>query len=355
MDSDDSSASVQRRALKHCKRRIIYSSEEEDSGLRQEECPEAQACSSSTHSEQVPAESSPLQLTAGWPGSLDKTAAQSQEGSPASPDEVIILCTNGNSSPWQSDQSTDSDTDTTCSTESDTDTATDSDSDTETESESSTPAYKRGIHPSTDQIARQEILEKGMKMRRVPRWMRVRRGPTTLILTDAYLKNWSDKDCKCKAVYRPEFDTWKWIAVIRSRELDLRPFLNVVMCFSKIKSLDGLQLRNTVQSIARAVRMANHDCRIFFANLPPTPQSPPVLGRRISAFNADLLEAVHSVGKKMLKVHLITVHEHLMDKTGKILSPVRLYFKDQQEFTKLGCALFREIIMREAGMKPYWF
>ena len=258
-------------------------------------------------------------------------------------DELVIVCSQDNSSPWDTEQ------------------------DSGSESSTSTPDYKRGRHPEQAEqyrplrsqaltaIARDEILHEGIKLKKAPRWMRKRRVPTTIILSDGYFQRWPQKDTKCVVVMEPSYDLWKWSAVIKSRELRLHTYFNIILCLQKLYKLEGPPLTNSLQALARAIKSANPECRLFIANLPPSPQSSPVLGKRISSFNEELLQAVINISRRMNKIHHLSIYEHLIDSTGKLLSPVKYYFRSDDQLTKVGCALVRDFIMREAGMKTYWF
>ena len=382
MDSSDDS--IQTRVLKKSRRRIIYSSSSDEEGLvRQEECLQAsdgdtstprtdqksmvkdgsarkktkspshtstkRSSSSQTETKQgqkpsatpcVHATREPVPSTSRDRGSV-KPSGTPPGGVIIQEDEVIITLSHEDTSPWSS-----------CS------------SDEGTESDSSTPAYKRGKRDvkegdqeSLDAIARRLIQKEGMKVKRAPRWMRKFRAPTTVILCDSFLQQWPPHDGKMVVIMNTENDLWRWNAVIRSQQIGIQ-YINVVVCLRKLARVDGVTpLKNAIQCLSRSIRTVNPDCRIFFTNLPPNPQGvTPVLGKRIPIINLEIQQAIEMVCRQgFIKLHFLSVYEHLVDARGRVITPVQKYFRHEQEFTTAGCALFREIIMREAGMKTYWF
>ena len=363
MDSD-SGSSVQTRVLKRCRRRILYSSDEDSHSSRQDECPDIHCepapkkrSSSPPCGEQsvLPSKNKHRENTAGKSGSSSPSHGRKPSsstgqcstsshkpvvieseiaGTSYAEEEVVITLSHDDESPWQTEDDTDSDT--------------------------STPSYKRGRRgkqPNYDQLAVEEIQLHGVKLPRAPRWMRNRKNkpPTTLILADSFFQNWPESDARCVVMCQTDYDIWRWNAMIRSRELNVQ-FYNIVLCIRKLQELRELPLQNTLQALCRSIRAANPECRIFVSNMPPNPNSTPVLGRRISVFNLELQQAVEGIRQRLMKVHFLAIYEHFTDSSsGRTISPVKSYFRSEQEFTKLGCAMFREFLLREAGLKSYWF
>ena len=318
MDSDDSIVQTRR-----CKRRIIYSSDEEVTG-REDEVP------FTTPSEAAISGLLPLQ-----PTSHGSQAGASIERSVGT-DEVLITFSAVYDSPWDSDDA---------------------------HSDTSTPGYKRGHHeledvenispPSRAGGATPQGAN-GLKEKLlpyVPQWMKCK--PTTIILSDNYLQEWPvQTDSCCVIQYKPGYDMWKWNSVIRSQHLNIQ-YYNVVLCLSKLKEVDGIiPIKNNILALVRSIRSVNMGCRVFICNLPPNPHGSPVLGKRISTVNQRIHSAVYSVGRtpSISKVHYLSIYEHLVSSEGKIITPVVKYL-----FTRLGCALFREFVLREIGAKTYWF
>ena len=68
-----------------------------------------------------------------------------------------------------------------------------------------------------------------------------------------------------------------------------------------------------------------------------------------------LLQAVRSVNCALGKVHFLSAYEHFVSKRGKLIKPTHKYFREDGQFTVLGCLVFHECLLREAGLKSYWF
>ena len=263
-----------------------------------------------------------------------------QKGLAIYQDEVVItLDHDDNGSPWDSDEESGSDT--------------------------STPAYKRGKveqppSPPARKIKRRSLEERaitriqrdGIRLERVPAWMRKQRGPTTILLCDSYFRQWPLEDKKVVIIHQPAYDLWRWNTAIRSGEIDLQYF-NVIICLQRLAKLDGLnRLKNTILALSRSVKAINQDCRLFFTNLPPNPHSSPLQGKRIPAINHQIKEAVEAVVRsRVIKVHFLSIYEHLADNNGTVIHPVQQFFKGEFEMTKFGCSMVREVVMREAGFK----
>ena len=49
------------------------------------------------------------------------------------------------------------------------------------------------------------------------------------------------------------------------------------------------------------------------------------------------------------------MYEYFVSRKGKVIQPTGSYFVDNGRLTELGCMLFREVVMRESGIKSYWF
>ena len=76
----------------------------------------------------------------------------------------------------------------------------------------------------------------------------------------------------------------------------------------------------------------------------------------LNEVNLMLLQVVRSVSRAVGgKVHFLSICEHFISKKGKIIKPTYKYFQEQGDLTPLGCLVFRECVMCEVGIKPYWF
>ena len=322
MDSDNSSVEIHiPRRGKACRHRILSSDEE--SPVKKDEVQSSPACST------------PCGCATGTPSQSFPDTSQHSIETSAGLDEVLITCSGGTDSPWESDQ----------------------------DSDSSTPDFKRGRHEGarwSENGAGSPVKQEPQRMvimPSIPRWMKRKRGPTTVILSDQFLQEWpSNQDRCCKVFCRSTYDMWKWNSVIRSQHVEIASFYNVVFCFNKFKDITGaVPLSNHIQALGRSVHSVNPGCHIFICNLPPNPQGSPVLGRRLSAVNFDIQTTVAAARRKVTKLHLLSIFEHFVSSEGRIITPVQMYFKSELTLTVLGCALFREFVLREIGAKSYWF
>ena len=68
------------------------------------------------------------------------------------------------------------------------------------------------------------------------------------------------------------------------------------------------------------------------------------------------LQAIRSTNRVIKKVFYLSVFEHFTSsKRNRIITPTYKYFQEDQQLTRLGCLTIRECMLREAGMKQYWF
>ena len=68
-------------------------------------------------------------------------------------------------------------------------------------SDSSTPAFKRGVHTTTEQQEVVQLIKKEGIRWKVPRWIKCR-AASMVILADAMLKHWHSGDNVCVVYYR---------------------------------------------------------------------------------------------------------------------------------------------------------
>ena len=93
---------------------------------------------------------------------------------------------------------------------------------------------------------------------------------------------------------------------------------------------------------------------MFISNhVPRVGESP--LSSAISKSNFTLQQATRSVGRALGKVFELSMFEHFVNRKGRIIRPADLYFAGPRELTSFGCMIFRECLMRESGIKSYWF
>ena len=336
--------------LKRSNRRLICSSDEEEDGVcRPSEVQELQSSLQVSPQVSTPYICSRSSCADGGSSpqvrqdTSEQDALQNLEknGNIQAPDrrdtdkEIIIECVDDNDSPWH----------------------TDSDS----ASVSSTPDYKRGKtgehkdhprHSDTELVAVQEIQESGVSFP-LPSWIRRRavHGPSVLILADSQLQNWAmDKDKICQVHYHENWPISRWTQAIREGTI-----LMVILYFEQTRNwMDVPPIKNVLQNLCKAVRNHGPGPRVFISNHLPRLTSSPVR-TSITQSNFTLQQVTRSVGRSLSKVFELDVYQHFVStKHGRILKPASHYFT-VNGLTYLECLVFRDCVLREAGVKGYWF
>ena len=174
------------------------------------------------------------------------------------------------------------------------------------------------------------------------------------LLANAMVENWSQKDNVCHVDYNPGWNLSQWLSALRAETVRIRSNTVVLYLEKAITYEDVPPLKNGLQAICKIIRQHRKGARIFIANVLPRPSRSP-LGRPRVETNFMLLQAVRSVNRAIKKTHFLTIYEHFMSKRGKILRPTHKYFESNQQLTKLGCIVLRECLLRETGLKSYWF
>ena len=276
---------------------------------------------------------------------ISSIAGCSSTGSdPVESDTEIVFQTDGQDSPWDSDVDG-HDTDT------------------------STLAYKRGHHHGLDEkpasqqdssdISDREMVkviqEEGMKFD-TPSWIKKRKKPTPsiLLLADSQVKYWLDNDGVCQVQYHQDWPISRWTQSIRLGLIRIECGTVVLYLESVRRWGDITPIKNALNTLCRNIRNHGNNPRIFVANHLPRINGSP-LRSPILASNFTLQQATRSVGRAMGRVFELSLHEHFVSKKGRVIQPVGDYFIDSGVLTHLGCLVMRECIMRESGVKNYWF
>ena len=169
------------------------------------------------------------------------------------------------------------------------------------------------------------------------------------MLADSRVENWSKIDNICKVEYRPD-----WEGALRAETIRIE-CKAVVLYLEKAITFDDVPpLKNGPQAICKIIRQHKKGIHIFISNVLPKPSSSPG-GRPRVETNFMLLQAVLSVNRVLKKVHFLTAYEHFISSKGRIIRPAHKYFQHNQQLTVLGCMVFREVLLWEAGLKTYWF
>ena len=114
-------------------------------------------------------------------------------------------------------------------------------------------------------------------------------------------------------------------------------------------------IKNVLHTLVKVIRQHQQPrARVFVANMLPA-----VLGSLLSTsvqdFNMILIAAIHSTARAMGKTFVLSLYEHMVSKKGKVIRPMNHYFMPNEQLTYYGCLIVRDLILREAGVKAYWF
>ena len=244
--------------------------------------------------------------------------------------ETFIEMTHPSASPWESDH----------------------------DSETSTPDFKRECHEVVKDVLQEqavkEVLEVGGHYP-TSRWIQKRRnrGPSVLILADAQLGNWPASDKICQVEYRPQWPVQRWIQAVKTGDIRIKAF-TVVLYLEELKKWQDLPpIKNTIQKLCLAIRHFGQEPRIFVANFLPRVSSSPVMVPLVVS-NFTLQQSIRSACRAVGRIHEMAMYEHFTSKNGHMLKPTHKYFS-MDGLTQQGCLIFRECLLREAGLKTYWF
>ena len=235
------------------------------------------------------------------------------------------------------------------------------------DSDTSTPAYKRGQHhveqsrqPNVQGISDLEVIkiiqEEGMGFS-VPDWIKTRKiSPSILLLADSQVKYWPGNDAVCKVQYHQDWPISRWTQAIRLGLIKIECTTVVVYLEAVRRWSDVPPIKNSLNTLCRNIRNHGNTPWIFIANLLPAVNSSPLKDPlRTSNFNYTLQQAIRSVGRSMGRVFKLSLNEHFVSKKGRVIQPVGEYFVQSGVLTHHGCLVMRECIMRESGVKSYWF
>ena len=200
------------------------------------------------------------------------------------------------------------------------------------------------------------ILREGIGFR-APDWItRCRVTQSVLILADAQLKYWPAQDKLCRVEYHPDWPIKRWSQAIRMGTIKVEHTTVVIYLESTRHWGDIPLIKNTLHKICKVVRNMGNNPRIFVANHLCSVYGKSPLHTRISWSNFILQQATRSVGRAMGRVFELSLYEHFISsRKEKVLHLAQHYFVDSERLMALGCMIFRECVLRETGLKPYWF
>ena len=153
--------------------------------------------------------------------------------------------------------------------------------------------------------------------------------------------------------YHPQWNLSKWLTGLHAGMIRIITNI-VVLYFEQIELIpDVPPLKNKLQAICTVIRQHQKGVKIFVGNILPKVRKTPMYNRWENNFN--LVQAVRSINRVIQKVHFLSLHEHFTSSKGKVIKPTHQYFDENGQLTYLGCLTFRECMLREIGVKPYWF
>ena len=229
--------------------------------------------------------------------------------------------------------------------------------DSDAESISSTPGFKHGRHSdvSLESLAKQEVKQECAEFLARQR-SGTRRGPSVHLLADSRVEQWSLQDKVCLVDYHAGWTFKTWIAALRAETVRITAN-NVILYLEKTQEFDDVPpIKNALHTMCRTIRQHNHGTRIFITNLLPRVSGSPVQ-KSVPEANFILLQAVRSVNRALGKVHFLSLYKHFTSaKTGRVIKWMHRFFMENNiQLTPYGCMVMRECLLREAGLKSYWF
>ena len=157
----------------------------------------------------------------------------------------------------------------------------------------------------------------------------------------------------CVLDVHKEWGFKKWISALRAEIIRVK-CNTVIIYFEQVQKYDDVPpIKNSLQTMCQIIRQHNKGSRIFIANLLPQVSFSP-MEKPLPEINFTLLQAVRSVNRALGKVHFLSIHEHFVSRKGHIIRPTHKFFTGS-DLSTLGCMVFRKCLMREVGIKSYWF
>ena len=267
--------------------------------------------------------------------------------------ETVIVQTHQDDSPWETEQEQDSDT--------------------------SRPAFKRGRHDTTEsaghqpchkkrdrrnkrmdhlmKLALREIRQEGMDFS-IPDWVARRKQqqkPSLLLLVDSQLKFWLASDNICHVICHEKWPLKRWNQAIKLGNIRVQSFTVILYLEATRAWMDAPPVKNSLTTLCNTIRAHGNNPRIFVCNhLPYVGTSP--IQYPVPHSNFTLQQAIRSTSRSLKgMIFELSVFEHFTSTRGKTLKPRDQFFLDVDNLTPLGCMVFCECIMRECGIKSYWF
>ena len=162
----------------------------------------------------------------------------------------------------------------------------------------------------------------------------------------------------CKVEIRQDWPVNRWLRAIRRGEIRIQAHMVILYLEGTRAWQDVIPLKNTLQALCKAIRThagdpRTGDPRIFISNHIPFVSGSPVHTPLVVS-NFTLQQATRGVCQAMGRVFKLSMYEHFVSQSGRSLKPSQKYFQ-VDALSHLGCLVFRECLLREAGLKRYWF
>ena len=225
------------------------------------------------------------------------------------------------------------------------------------ESDTSTPDHKRGKHPEElTQLAIREITKDGLEWP-LPGWIQKQkaktRSPSALILADSQFKHWPRKDHICQVILHEGWPLKRWSQAIKLGQLHINSHTVTLYLESVQYWTDMPPIKNGLTSLCRVIKSHGMEPRIFVSNHLPRWAASPVTSP-VSQFNFTLQQGIRSTCRSIGSVYELSLYKHFTSAKGRIIKPADKYF-ELGSLSWFGCVIARECILREVGLKGYWF
>ena len=205
-------------------------------------------------------------------------------------------------------------------------------------SQTSTPGFKRGVHQDVEMEQVISLLkEEAETLTR-----KQKRTPSVQILADARVSHWSKRDNVCVIETHEGWNFKQWISALRVGSIRITCRSVVLYLEHSSTYTDVPPLKNALLTVCKIIRQYDRNIRIFISNLLPSPSYSPLKRSRVEK-DFLLLQAIRSVNRVIGKVHYLSLFEHFVSLSGKIIQPTHRYFREDGDLTYLGCMVMRRM------------
>ena len=247
----------------------------------------------------------------------------------------------------------------------------------EEHSDTSTPAFKRGRHEVaessgkghkrsschskrscsvTDEEAIEKIQAEGLNLK-IPGWIQARaEHPSVLLLADAQVKFWPENDKICRVIFHRNWPLKRWNQALKLGTIRLDCHTVVLYLESTRSWQEVPPIKNSLTTLHKTIHSLSDNPRIFVSNHLPRVRVSPIQYPILHS-NFTLQQAVRSTSRALKGgVFEVSMYEHFTSRKGHIIKPKdQIFISDDQGLTWFSCLIIRECLMREVGIKTYWF